>query len=311
MAMPQDFWRNAQSLNIFRTKPCQRLANEGVCSWKSQCQYSHCVDWPRRQPLKYSYSPMLCPNVRQCLLTENQVDKPCPAGLMCPMAHSQEEILLHPDIFKTRLCEEYGGSQRSGKGGKRHACHRYYCPLAHGSQELRSSSLTEEYRNACLQSAELFLSDTCCMTCAPSWNTTRPFKPSLTNPAFCMDPACGIPWPQAGSGSPYASTNFWPTPPDTTDQLPILGWPKDDVEAETTDANGLPYALQGQTLGGIIDPFKTWKGMSPPGLEDSPVFIDVGQDGSMRIGPRSPSHLEAQGVLKNTQATQPRVYSSI
>jgi len=126
-----------------------------------------------------------------------------------------------------------------------------------------------------------------------------------------MDAACGVPWPQAGPGSPYAPTNFWPTPPDTTDQLPILGWPKDDVEAETTDANGLPYILQGKTVGGITDPFKTWPGMRPPGLEETPVFIDVGQDGSMTIGPRSPSHLEAQGVMKNTQATQPRVYSSI
>eukprot|EP00916_Digyalum_oweni_P005744 GHVL01009954.1.p1 GENE.GHVL01009954.1~~GHVL01009954.1.p1 ORF type:complete len:152 (-),score=9.67 GHVL01009954.1:212-667(-) len=46
----------------------------------------------------------------------------------CPFAHSCEEIMFHPCIYKTKLCFEYE---------KKGACKRYYCCLAHGQEELR------------------------------------------------------------------------------------------------------------------------------------------------------------------------------
>lgn len=222
------------------------------------------------------------------------------------MAHSQEEILFHPEIFKTSLCEEYDGSQRSGRGGKRPSCHRYYCPLAHGAQELRSSSLTEEYRAVCLEAAELFPTDTCCKTCAPSWNTTRAFKPNVGASPFYMNGECCAPWSDVGTASLMGSTNFWPMPPDTTDQLPFVGWRKDDAEAETTDANALTYSLQGKSLGGVTEPLKAWSG-----IQQAPVFIDVGKDGTMTIGPRKLVKPDLQCASQNTQASPQRVYSSI
>jgi len=306
MAMPPDFWRNAQSLNIFRTKPCQRLAQDGICGWKSQCQYSHCIDWPRRQPLKHAYSPMMCPNVRMSLLGENGngssvLDKPCPAGLRCPMAHSKEEVLFHPDIFKTTLCEENDGSQRTSRAGKRHSCHRYYCPLAHGSQELRSSSLSEEYRKECLRALDLFPSDTCCKTCAPSWNSVATLELNPVSPYFYMEGDGVAPWPQADLASFMASANIWGPPSDTTDSphhIPFSGWPQDEYNAEedTTDANAYLYAIQKKTLGNMSDPFQSWSG-----LDESPAFIDIADDGSMSIGPRQFARTEPQHVSLDTK----------
>mmetsp|Transcript_16509 Transcript_16509/g.38703 ORF Transcript_16509/g.38703 Transcript_16509/m.38703 type:complete len:361 (+) Transcript_16509:78-1160(+) len=166
MAMPTNFWRNEQMLNIFRTKPCQRLARDGVCRWRSQCQYSHCPEWPRRQPRKYAYSPEICPQLREA--------GGCPAGLNCSKAHSKDEVLFHPHFFKTQLCKEHAShavqrGSRSTRGSKRHRCHRYYCPFAHGQEELRSSPLTEEQRSQCLLALEFFPSDDCCTACTRYW----------------------------------------------------------------------------------------------------------------------------------------------
>lgn len=179
MAMPTDFWRNDQMLNIFRTKPCQRLARDGVCGWRSQCQFSHYLDWPRRQPRRYNYSPEMCPNVTIVEGADGSVERlenNCTAGLRCPWAHSKEEVLFHPHIFKTTLCEEHtnntgSNQQRQTRNAKKNRCHRYYCPFAHGPEELRTSPLSAEQREKCLRSMEAFPSDVCCVVCTRHWLT--------------------------------------------------------------------------------------------------------------------------------------------
>jgi len=180
MAMPTDFWRNDQMLNIFRTKPCQRLARDGVCGWRSQCQFSHSLEWPRRQPRRYNYSPELCPNVTVIEGPDGgteRVENNCNAGLRCPWAHSKEEVLFHPHIFKTTLCEEHTSNtgnnqnQRQTRNAKKNRCHRYYCPFAHGQDELRTSPLSAEQREKCLRSMEAFPSDVCCVVCTRHWLT--------------------------------------------------------------------------------------------------------------------------------------------
>lgn len=184
MAMPTDFWRNDQMLNIFRTKPCQRLARDGVCGWKSQCQYSHCLDWPRRQPRRYNYSPELCPSIRTVEDADGtvRIESKCTAGLRCPWAHSKEEVLFHPHIFKTTLCDDHAnnasGGQPKTRGAKKQKCHRYYCPFAHGSDELRTSPLSAEQRERCLRAMEMFPSDTCCQVCVQPWTT--PAAPAMS-----------------------------------------------------------------------------------------------------------------------------------
>jgi len=170
MAMPANFWRDDQKLDIFKTKPCQRLLADGTCKWRSRCQYSHCPDWPRRQPRKYRYSPEICPQV-QIVQDESGVEqaKNLCIDKKCTKAHSKEEVLFHPLIFKTTMCDEYMQNigMKKGQGAKRSRCHRFYCPFAHGNSELRTSSMADEQRDACLRSVDLFPSDTCCNVCTP------------------------------------------------------------------------------------------------------------------------------------------------
>mmetsp|Transcript_101912 Transcript_101912/g.283580 ORF Transcript_101912/g.283580 Transcript_101912/m.283580 type:complete len:323 (-) Transcript_101912:139-1107(-) len=211
MAMPTNFWRNEQMLNIFRTKPCQRLARDGVCRWRSQCQYSHCPEWPRRQPRKYVYSPEVCPNLHSAT--------GCLAGLNCPKAHSKEEVLFHPHFFKTSLCKEHAShamqrGSRSARSSKRHRCHRYYCPFAHGSEELRSTPLSEEQRQQILRSLEMFPSDDCCTACTRYWLT--PYHRAEDRCAPVLDLEAHLPfapWPQAASQAtpqpPLPSPQLW------------------------------------------------------------------------------------------------------
>jgi len=164
-------------LNIFRTKPCQRLLRDGICEWRSQCQFSHSLEWPRRPPQKHRYAPELCPHLRAVPSAgpgeeRGRVQNFCSAGVRCPCAHSKEEVLYHPQLFKTCMCEEHcgssGGGQRGARGSARgRRCHRYYCPFAHGHQELRSSHLSAEQRERCLRALELFPAGECCLVCAP------------------------------------------------------------------------------------------------------------------------------------------------
>eukprot|EP00929_Paragymnodinium_shiwhaense_P116957 TRINITY_DN8702_c0_g1_i8.p1 TRINITY_DN8702_c0_g1~~TRINITY_DN8702_c0_g1_i8.p1 ORF type:complete len:342 (-),score=46.50 TRINITY_DN8702_c0_g1_i8:325-1350(-) len=171
MALPSDFWHNEQQLNIFRTKACQRLARDGVCEWKSRCQFSHTVDWPRRPPQKYRYSPQLCPHVQYGSINKDGsvgFASQCVSGLACPFAHSLEEVLFHPQVFKTILCEEYANnSQRGSRRAKRGRCHRYYCPFAHSTREQRMTDLPADVREMCVKVLELCPSepDECCKVC--------------------------------------------------------------------------------------------------------------------------------------------------
>jgi len=115
----------------------------------------------------------MCPNIR--VIEENgteRIENTCSAGLRCPWAHSKEEVLFHPHIFKTTLCEEHNtntSSNPKSRNGKKNRCHRYYCPFAHGSEELRTSPLPKEQKESCIRAMEVFPSDVCCMVCTRHW----------------------------------------------------------------------------------------------------------------------------------------------
>lgn len=174
MALPPDFWRNEQMFYRFRSKPCQRLVGSGFCEWHSQCQFSHDPEWPRRPPNKHTYSPVLCPHLRTISLAntvEVHVGNLCPSGGSCSFAHTKDEVLYHPQVFKTILCEEHrsvGGEQRGARRKNRARCHRYYCPFAHSRQELRTSPLSGEQREACINALGIFPTGGCCYVCTRS-----------------------------------------------------------------------------------------------------------------------------------------------
>ncbi|KAF4715611.1 hypothetical protein FOZ63_004086 [Perkinsus olseni] len=134
----------------FRTSTCERFATTGECLFSSRCQYSHNIEWRRRSPLKYRYEPRLCDRYADAICyimmdtdpadrldsrTQQQQQPPrrmrcrCPQGRSCRMAHSEEEVLFHPWVYKAMLCEDV-------------CCTRYYCPFAHSPEEIRASPLS-------------------------------------------------------------------------------------------------------------------------------------------------------------------------
>jgi len=156
----------------FRSKPCQRLLRSGICEWHSQCQYSHDPEWPRRPTNKHNYSPVLCPHLRPVVINdagEVQLENHCPAGFSCAYSHTKDEVLYHPSVFKTTMCEEHRMLMIDLRGARRSKhrprCHRYYCPFAHGKQELRSSSLVPEQIEAAIRAIGVLPPAVCCGIC--------------------------------------------------------------------------------------------------------------------------------------------------
>eukprot|EP00403_Amphidinium_massartii_P029890 CAMPEP_0178391656 /NCGR_PEP_ID=MMETSP0689_2-20121128/11276_1 /TAXON_ID=160604 /ORGANISM="Amphidinium massartii, Strain CS-259" /LENGTH=568 /DNA_ID=CAMNT_0020012207 /DNA_START=136 /DNA_END=1842 /DNA_ORIENTATION=- len=87
---------------------------QGHCSFGDKCQYSH-AGQPRRNPQKVKYCGTMCTNGA------------CAKGEECPYAHTVDEVVYHPDNYKTQLC---------AGGGK---CFGFYCPHAHSELELKGA----------------------------------------------------------------------------------------------------------------------------------------------------------------------------
>lgn len=223
MALPQDFWQNEHMFYRFRSKPCQRLMQSGICEWHSQCQFSHDTEWPRRPPNKHGYSPALCPHIRPIMSAGGGVnlENNCPAGPACRFAHTKDEVLYHPHIFKTSLCEEHRtltSDQRSARRSKhRPRCHRYYCPFAHGKQELRTSPLSPEQRETLIRHASALPHAVCCEVC-----THNQLGPAFVDAGSMQLGNSGTPFPnnvqrQPDQEASNGQAEAWPIP------TPILG----------------------------------------------------------------------------------------
>mmetsp|Transcript_34799 Transcript_34799/g.108420 ORF Transcript_34799/g.108420 Transcript_34799/m.108420 type:complete len:302 (+) Transcript_34799:3-908(+) len=300
-------------LNIFRTKPCQRLARDGVCRWRSQCQYSHCPEWPRRQPRKYVYSPEVCPHLRS--------GTGCRAGLNCPKAHSKEEVLFHPHFFKTSLCKEHAHhavqrGSRNARGSKRHRCHRYYCPFAHGAEELRVSPLTEEQRESCVQALELFPSDDCCMACTRYWITPYSRVEERCTPVLDLEAHLPFPpWPQPPQSA--APQRALPAPPLWGLPATAPGPQQSQLQQEqwhegVQDSKGLPE-FQPPSPGKPVflsslgtgareeESAEAWSDMMP-------AFIDLAEDGTASVAPLK---LRASSVARQRELLGEVVYAML
>eukprot|EP01055_Gregarina_sp_Pseudo9_P005736 Gregarina_sp_Pseudo_9__5735@NODE_837_length_2146_cov_156_884670_g785_i0_p1_GENE_NODE_837_length_2146_cov_156_884670_g785_i0NODE_837_length_2146_cov_156_884670_g785_i0_p1_ORF_typecomplete_len365_score29_22zfCCCH/PF00642_24/0_014zfCCCH/PF00642_24/1_1zfCCCH/PF00642_24/43zfCCCH_3/PF15663_5/2_2zfCCCH_3/PF15663_5/0_011zfCCCH_2/PF14608_6/14zfCCCH_2/PF14608_6/4_4zfCCCH_2/PF14608_6/0_14DUF3363/PF11843_8/0_089_NODE_837_length_2146_cov_156_884670_g785_i09832077 len=113
-------------LSLFRTELCRLKAGTSYCSLGERCQYSHCLSWHRRNPFLFPYRPLLCPNTR--FWTESKrmkVKTWCRRGRHCMFAHTKEEQMYHPLVYKTQVCRDWPG------------CNKPFCPFAHGLSELR------------------------------------------------------------------------------------------------------------------------------------------------------------------------------
>lgn len=97
----------------FKVRPCSRAYSH---DW-TECPFVHPGENARRRdPRKYHYSCVPCPDFRKGA---------CRRGDMCEYAHGVFECWLHPAQYRTRLCKD-GTS-----------CNRRVCFFAHTADELR------------------------------------------------------------------------------------------------------------------------------------------------------------------------------
>ncbi|KAJ6815905.1 zinc finger CCCH domain-containing protein 24-like [Iris pallida] len=97
----------------FKVRPCSRAYSH---DW-TECPFVHPGENARRRdPRKYHYSCVPCPDFRKGA---------CRRGDMCEYAHGVFECWLHPAQYRTRLCKD-GMS-----------CNRRVCFFAHTNEELR------------------------------------------------------------------------------------------------------------------------------------------------------------------------------
>ncbi|KAK4372164.1 hypothetical protein RND71_007548 [Anisodus tanguticus] len=97
----------------FKVRPCSRAYSH---DW-TECPFVHPGENARRRdPRKYHYSCVPCPEFRKGA---------CRRGDMCEYAHGVFECWLHPAQYRTRLCKD-GTS-----------CARRVCFFAHTTEELR------------------------------------------------------------------------------------------------------------------------------------------------------------------------------
>lgn len=97
----------------FKVKPCSRAYSH---DW-TECPFVHPGENARRRdPRKYPYSCVPCPEFRKGA---------CPKGDSCEYAHGVFESWLHPAQYRTRLCKDETG------------CMRKVCFFAHKPDELR------------------------------------------------------------------------------------------------------------------------------------------------------------------------------
>lgn len=98
-----------QGLSKLRTSWCAKRYEHD----HSFCAFAH-VDinrgWLRRDPFVYKYVPQMCPWIKPLQGAEDCYVNMCPHGVKCNFSHSKEEILYHPEIYKSHPCRHAAGS---------------------------------------------------------------------------------------------------------------------------------------------------------------------------------------------------------
>ena len=93
-----------QSLSSFRTSWCAKRYEHD----HSVCGFAHVEvnrGWLRRDPTVHKYKPIACPNIKPLAGKEDCFVNTCPRGVDCDHAHSNEEIIYHPDNYKRSACK--------------------------------------------------------------------------------------------------------------------------------------------------------------------------------------------------------------
>ncbi|KAE8038234.1 hypothetical protein FH972_010765 [Carpinus fangiana] len=164
----------------FKVRPCSRAYSH---DW-TECPFVHPGENARRRdPRKYHYSCVPCPDFRKGA---------CRRGDMCEYAHGVFECWLHPAQYRTRLCKD-GTS-----------CNRRVCFFAHTAEELRplyvsTGSAVPSPRSSAshgvmdmASAMSLFPGSPSSMSAMPPSPFAQPMSPSANNGISHSS----VPWPQ-------------------------------------------------------------------------------------------------------------------
>lgn len=159
----------------FKIKPCTRAYSH---DW-TECPFVHPGENARRRdPRKYHYSCVPCPEFRKGT---------CRQGDACEYAHGIFECWLHPAQYRTRLCKDETG------------CTRKVCFFAHKPEELRP--LYASTGSAVLSPRSI---------CGSSLDIASISPLTLGSPSALIPPSSTPPLTPSGVSSPMSGT-MWQT----------------------------------------------------------------------------------------------------
>ncbi|XP_022148385.1 zinc finger CCCH domain-containing protein 66 isoform X1 [Momordica charantia] len=248
----------------FKIKPCTRAYSH---DW-TECPFVHPGENARRRdPRKYHYSCVPCPEFRKGT---------CRQGDACEYAHGIFECWLHPAQYRTRLCKDETG------------CTRKVCFFAHKPEELRP--LYASTGSAVVSPRSI---------CGSSLDIASISSLTLGSPSAVIPPSSTPPMTPSGVSSPMGGT-LWQTqcniaPP--TLQLPgsrlKAAWSARDIDLDV-ELLGLENQRRRQQqlmdeLSCLPSPSRWNSGLSTPASFPSPRSRNGEMNG---LGGVNPTNLE-------------------
>lgn len=160
----------------FKIKPCSRAYSH---DW-TECPFVHPGENARRRdPRKYHYSCVPCPEFRK---------GSCRQGDNCEYAHGIFECWLHPAQYRTRLCKDEIN------------CNRRVCFFAHKTEELRPLYAST---GSAVPSPRSYLAG------ASSLDLASISPLALGSPSVMVPPSSTPPLTPTGVSSPMAGGGMW------------------------------------------------------------------------------------------------------
>ncbi|XP_071935451.1 zinc finger CCCH domain-containing protein 66-like [Coffea arabica] len=264
----------------FKIKPCSRAYSH---DW-TECPFVHPGENARRRdPRKYHYSCVPCPDFRKAT---------CQRGDACEYAHGIFECWLHPAQYRTRLCKDETN------------CTRRVCFFAHKPEELRPLYAST---GSAVPSPRSFSSS------ASTFDIASISPLALGSPSIMMPPTSTPPMTPSGASSPIGGS-MWPNQP--TLAPPTLQLPgsrlKAAINARDIDFDAELLGLDGNRqwrqqllddLSSLSSPSSRNHGLGTPGAFAA-SSVEQNSDG-IRHGGLKPTNLDdVFGSLDSTILSQ-------
>eukprot|EP00252_Welwitschia_mirabilis_P019986 TRINITY_DN4789_c0_g1_i1.p1 TRINITY_DN4789_c0_g1~~TRINITY_DN4789_c0_g1_i1.p1 ORF type:complete len:765 (-),score=110.86 TRINITY_DN4789_c0_g1_i1:713-3007(-) len=269
----------------FKVRPCSRAYSH---DW-TECPFVHPGENARRRdPRKYHYSCVPCPDFRK---------GSCRRGDACEYAHGVFECWLHPAQYRTRLCKD--GTN----------CARRVCFFAHTSDELRPLFVSTGSAVPSPRASSSSLDMSAVMSpLGPGSPSSVIMSPFLSNQQQASILAPMSPSAVSVNGGHSSICGAWPQPNVPTLHLPGNGIQSSRLRAELNARDVLPddshlSEYEGQLLNDF-SPFSTQPRIKAAAMSGSVNSTRSAKYKSHMLNSVSPTNLEDMFA---TEVSSPRV----